>query len=183
MNILLINGGARKISRTRALTKAFETALKAKNIPTRFFDVGIDLLPIYTGSETDNDLPAVQKLIHLAQQADGFVVCTPEYHNGMSGALKNALDFLGGAQFRGKPALIGAACGGGKGGINALNNLRLVLRGVYANVLPDQIVADPEHFDPYMELIHPDIKARVEQMADELIRAVKLNSQEKVTQP
>ncbi|MFY0545861.1 NADPH-dependent FMN reductase [Brevibacillus sp. H7] len=175
MNLLLINGGARKISRTRGLTQAFDAALKAKGVSTRFIDLGVDLLPIFTGSESDKAQPVVQKLINLAQQADGFVICTPDYHNGMSGALKNALDFLGGAQFRGKPAVIGAACGGGKGGINALNNLRIVLRGVYANVLPDQIVADPEHFNEYMELVHPDAKARVEHMTQELIRFVKLN--------
>lgn len=174
MNLLLINGGARKISRTRGLTQAFEAALKAKGISTRYFDLGVEILPIFTGSEKDRELPAVQKLINLAQQADGFVICTPEYHNGMSGALKNALDFLGGAQFRGKPAIIGAASGGGKGGINALNNLRIVLRGVYANVLADQIVADPEHFDEYTELVDLGAKARVEQMSDELIRMVKL---------
>jgi azobenzene reductase len=174
MNLLLINGGARKISRTRGLTQAFDETLKAKGVSTRFFDLGVEILPIFTGNESDKALPAVQKLINLAQQADGFVICTPEYHNGMSGALKNALDFLGGAQFRGKPAVIGAASGGGKGGINALNNLRTVLRGVYANVLPDQIVADPEHFDNYTELTHPDAKARVEQMAEELVRMVKL---------
>ncbi|MCK9906868.1 NAD(P)H-dependent oxidoreductase, partial [Frankia sp. Cpl3] len=94
--------------------------------------------------------PAVKRLMAAAEQADGFVICTPEYHNGMSGSLKNALDFLGGKHFRGKAAIIGAACGGGKGGINALNNLRQVLRGVYAIVLPDQIVADPEHYDRHI---------------------------------
>jgi len=174
MNLLLINGGARKISRTRGLTLAFEKVLKGTGISTRFFDLGTEILPIFTGSEKDKQHPSVQKLIHLTQQADGFVICTPEYHNGMSGALKNALDFLGSAQFSGKPVIIGAASGGGKGGINALNNLRIVLRGVYANVLPDQIVADPDHFDADTELSHPDAIARVTQMAEELVRSVKL---------
>lgn len=174
MNILLINGGAREISRTRQLTKAFEVELAKNGVTTRQFDVGADMLPIFTGSQSDKENPAVQKLLALSQMADAFVICTPEYHNGMSGALKNALDFLGGAQFRGKPALIGAACGGGKGGINALNNLRLVLRGLYCNVLPDQIVADPEHFDEAMVLNHPAAMERVAQMTGELMRAIQV---------
>lgn len=172
MNILLINGGARAGSRTRGLTEAFERELREKGISIRIFDVGVNLLPLFTGSKEQLEQPGVQKLMSLAQKADGFVICTPEYHNGMSGSLKNALDFLGGAYFRGKPAIIGAASGGGKGGINALNNLRTVLRGLYANTLPDQIVVDPDHFDGKMGLSDPAMQERIRQMTEELQRAL-----------
>jgi azobenzene reductase len=36
-----------------------------------------------------------------------------------------------------------AAAGGGKGGINTLNNRRVVARGLYANVISKQVVLDP----------------------------------------
>lgn len=170
MNLLLVNGGARKISRTRGLTKAFEAALKEKGVTVNVFDVGIDMLPIFTGTEEDREAASVQKLTAYAREADGFVICTPEYHNGMSGALKNALDFLGGTHFRGKPVVIGATCGGGKGGINALNNLRIVMRGVYGNVLPDQIVVDPDHFDQQLQLVNYDMQERISQIANELVK-------------
>ncbi len=35
--------------------------------------------------------------------------------------------------------------GGGKGGINALNSMRTVARGVYANAIPKQVVLDGLH--------------------------------------
>lgn len=170
MKLLVMNGGTTEGSRTRALTKAFETVLRDKGVEILTFDTGVDILPIYTGRNEDLEVPAVKRLIEAAQEADGFVICTPEYHNGMSGSLKNAIDYLGGKQFKGKTAIIGAACGGGKGGINALNNLRQVLRGVYALVLPDQIVVDPEHFDQQVSVTNEDVLRRIEAMADELIR-------------
>lgn len=64
----------------------------------------------------------------------------------MSGALKNALDFLGSDEFEHKTVALIAVGGGGKGGMNALNNMRIVMRGVYANVIPRQLVLDPPCF-------------------------------------
>jgi len=174
MNIVVINGGARATSRTRGLALAFAHALTSRKVTVSYFDVGVDLLPIYTGSNDQQEIAAVKKLISFAEQADGFFICTPEYHSGMSGALKNALDFLGGKQFNGKPVVIGAAAGGGKGGMNALGNLRTVLRGVYALALPDQIVVDPDHFDEQLRLANQDVVDRLEMMADELVRVTGL---------
>lgn len=47
--------------------------------------------------------------------ADGVVLCTPEYHNAMSGALKNSLDYLSSSEFLHKPVALLAVAGGGKG--------------------------------------------------------------------
>jgi azobenzene reductase len=176
MKIAVINGGATEASRTRGLARAFEQALSKRETQVEFFDLGEQILPIYTGSDEQYNMEAVKALQKLAAEADGFVICTPEYHNGMSGALKNALDFLGSRQFRGKPVIIGAAAGGGKGGINALNNLRIVLRGVYALVLPDQFVADPHHFNDQQKITDYDAQERIDLMVDELVRITRLLS-------
>jgi azobenzene reductase len=170
MKILVINGGARVKSRTRGLANAFAEALQNRDVELSYIDLGVDILPIYTGSEEQANVDTVKKLLLAAEQADGFVICTPEYHNGMSGALKNALDFLGGKHFKGKPTVIGAASGGGKGGINALNHLRQVLRGVYALVLPEQIAVDPEHFDDRLQICNEDILQRIYSIGQELVR-------------
>jgi NAD(P)H-dependent FMN reductase len=176
MKILVLNGSATRHSHTRGLSKAFAQALQSEQVELLTFDVGKDMLPIYTGNAEDREHPAVRKLQSYAEQADGLVITTPEYHNGMSGALKNALDFLGSRQLKGKPVVIGAAAGGGKGGINALNGLRLVLRGVYAFVLPDQIVTDPDQHDEQADLVQWDALERVNNMATELLRITKLLS-------
>jgi azobenzene reductase len=176
MKILVINGSATKESNTRKLSQTVINLLKKSEVEVTYFDVGKDMLPIFTGSEEEKGHPMVQKLSTLADQADGFFICTPEYHNGISGALKNALDFLGGKHFRGKPIAIAAAAGGGKGGINALNNLRLVMRGVYGLVLPDQFIADPNCFNDSYEIGQEDAKGRLKNMVEELVRITGLLS-------
>lgn len=105
--------------------------------PATYFSLQKHPLPVFDGTEEQLKNRHVQTLQQLADEARGFFILTPEYHNGMSGALKNALDFLNKNHFHQNPAAIAAVSGGGKGGINALNNLRLVLRGLSTNVLPE----------------------------------------------
>jgi azobenzene reductase len=173
MKILVLNGSAREKSRSRGIANMVKEFLQDQYIDVTFFDVRFDELPLFKGG-SESDHSNVKKLRKLADEADGFFLITPEYHNGMSGSLKNALDFLGGDHFRGKPALIAASAGGGKGGINALNNLRLVLRGVYAVVLPEQFVADPHCFDEDFRFSDPEGEERLTAMVDELTKMTAL---------
>ena len=58
---------------------------------------------------------------------DGYVFVTPEYNHGISGALKNAIDFLFG-EWNDKTA--GFVSYGGAGGARAVEQLRLVMAEV-----------------------------------------------------
>ncbi|MGC5324309.1 NADPH-dependent FMN reductase [Brevibacillus sp. SYSU BS000544] len=176
MKILVLNGSSTEVSRTRGLTSFITSELKKHHIELVTFDVGKQILPLYNGNVEQYQLNEVQLLVQSAQEADGFFLTTPEYHNGISGALKNALDFLGGKQFKNKPVAIAAVAGGGKGGINALNNLRTVMRGVYGLVLPDQFVADPVHFNEQGDFSHQDAQARVQSLVQELVTMTELVS-------
>ncbi|WP_176786626.1 NADPH-dependent FMN reductase [Thermoactinomyces sp. DSM 45892] len=143
MQILVISGSARVESNTRKVANLGAKYLSELGADVTFFDVGHDILPLYSGAEGEDLLPNVQKLRDYASQAEAFLILTPEYHSAMSGSLKNALDFLGSSYFRQKPVSIAAAGGGGKGGINALNNVRTVIRGILGLGLPQQVVIDP----------------------------------------
>ncbi len=70
----------------------------AKYIADQFegelYDLAIEELPLYNGEESQRDLEAVKKLKTLVKAADGVVLCTPEYHNAMSGALKKLFRLL-----------------------------------------------------------------------------------------
>lgn len=55
---------------------------------------------------------------------DGFIFVTPEYNHGISGALKNAIDFVY-AEWNNKAA--GFVSYGGAGGVRAVESLRLVM--------------------------------------------------------
>ncbi|GAB1807539.1 NADPH-dependent FMN reductase [Priestia megaterium] len=138
MNILIINGSPRETGRTTQVTREIH-----KSYQSSFLDLSQLSLPIFTGEPHQYETEEVQELIEKIEKADGILLATPEYHGTMSGALKNAFDFLNSAYFAHKPVALLAVSGGGKGGINALNNLRTVTRALYANVLSKQLVLDP----------------------------------------
>ncbi len=138
MNILIINGSPRETGRTTQVTRELH-----KSYQSPFLDLSQLSLPIFTGEPHQYEIEEVKVLTEAIEKADGILLATPEYHGAMSGALKNAFDFLNSAYFAHKPVALVAVSGGGKGGINALNNLRTVTRALYANVLSKQLVLDP----------------------------------------
>ena len=167
MKILLINGSARPLSNTQKLTNLISQTEFPAHAELTIYDLSVNQLPIYTGEEGQYELPQVSLLCELAEEADGYIICTPEYHNSISGALKNLLDFLGADQFNQKIVQIFAVSGGGKGGINALNHLRLVMRGVGAMVVPQQHVVDADQLDAEGNFISERNRIIVQQQLDE----------------
>lgn len=88
--------------------------------------------PLYDGDlEKAEGVPAaVQRLSDQIKEADAVVVTTPEYNKNLSGALKNALDWVSrtkGGPWSGKPVAILSAAAGRAGGERAQNSLRLCL--------------------------------------------------------
>jgi len=68
---------------------------------------------------------------------DGYVFVTPEYNHGISGALKNAIDFLF-REWNNKAA--GFVSYGGAGGVRAVEHLRLVLAEVQMATVRNQVM-------------------------------------------
>jgi azobenzene reductase len=163
MKLLVINGTPRKYGRTRMAANYI-----AETYKTEYVDLSTFELPIFNGEEEQSELENVKGLRKLAMEADAFVLTSPEYHNGMSGALKNAIDFLGGSHFKHKPTALLAVAGGGKGGMNTLSNMRIVARGVYANVIPKQLILDPPGFDQETKTLNEKSKTQVDSLMKEL---------------
>ncbi|MCH7587621.1 MAG: NAD(P)H-dependent oxidoreductase [Chloroflexi bacterium] len=90
-------------------------------------------LPIFNGdrraSNTNTD---VFRLRETMRNAQGMIIGSPEYHGGISGALKNAIDWMGFDVFEDK--LIGLVCTSGEpmGAVNTLGSLRMIARAVHA---------------------------------------------------
>ncbi len=116
--IVGIAGSLRRKSFNLGLLKAI-----AATAPPRVrFDVRtIDGIPLYNADvEAAEGLPpAVATLKDAIASADGVILSTPEYNNGVPGVFKNAIDWASrpaediGRVFGGKPvALIGASPGG-----------------------------------------------------------------------
>jgi len=112
-------------------------------------------LPLYDGDlEAENGIPAeVQSLADAIAAADAVVIASPEYNKGVSGVMKNALDWVSrteGSPWAGKPVAIMSATAGRAGGERVQTMLRACMNPFRAHVLagPEVLVgACHEAFD------------------------------------
>jgi chromate reductase len=119
-----------------SLRKASTNRLLMLEAVRRFGDADFvegDLrLPLYDGDlEAASGIPAeVQALADQIAAADAVIVATPEYNKGISGVLKNALDWVSrtkGAPWANKPVALMSAAAGRAGGERTQNMARLCL--------------------------------------------------------
>ncbi|MHA6346643.1 NADPH-dependent FMN reductase [Roseivivax sp. CAU 1761] len=107
--------------------------------PSRFDEAPI-ALPLFDADLQAEGIPAaVQDLSDRIAAADAVIVATPEYNKGISGALKNALDWISrteGNPWRDKPVAILSASAGMAGGPRAQAMLRLCLTPFRPLLLP-----------------------------------------------
>jgi len=103
-------------------------------------------IPLYN-ADLDGDAPppAVARLKAAIAEADGLVLCSPEYNYGMPGVLKNAIDWASRPGFasplKGKPVLIATASPGTAGGVRAQAQIRDALAATLARPVVRQHVA------------------------------------------
>src|ERR1700744_5730080 len=133
-NILAISGSLRASSSNHAILRTLK-----EMIPTDTnYNIynGISEIPAFDPG-LDNGTPpsAVTAFRKQLAEADGIIICTPEYAYGVPGALKNALDWtVSSASFSGKPiALITASTGGE----NAHEALIKILGAIDAKITPE----------------------------------------------
>ncbi|WP_223700899.1 NADPH-dependent FMN reductase [Sutcliffiella deserti] len=170
MKIVVINGSPRKSGRTGVASRFIQ-----RSYHTDLIDLSEGEIPLYNGEAYQDELENVKMLREKVKGADAVLLLSPEYHSGMSGALKNAMDYLGSVQFHSKPVGLIAVAGGGKGGINALNNMRTVGRGVYANVIPKQLVLDPHCFNLENDTLNEESANLVDALYKELTMYVEMH--------
>ncbi|WP_327328574.1 NAD(P)H-dependent oxidoreductase [Streptomyces sp. NBC_01210] len=106
-----IGGTGRPGSTTdKALAMALRGAAEA-GARTRLFDAGsLGVLPLFQPQHTERSETALELLDALAR-ADGVLLASPSYHGGVSGLVKNALDYLEDLSDDPRPYLDGRAVG------------------------------------------------------------------------
>lgn len=97
-------------------------------------------LPLYDGDiETSDGIPAeVETLAKQIFDADAVILASPEYNKGISGALKNALDWVSrvdGNPWDQKPIALMSAAAGRSGGERAYVMMRDCLAPLRANII------------------------------------------------
>ncbi|BAU27767.1 NAD(P)H-dependent FMN reductase [Aneurinibacillus soli] len=136
IKILAISGSLRSNSSNTALVRAIAN-LSPKNIEFTIYN-GLGDLPHFNPDIDidDNEPPAVKDLRTQLKEADGVLLCTPEYANGVPGVLKNALDWIvSSGEFVNKPVAVISASPHPLGGEKAHASLLLTLNMVSAEVV------------------------------------------------
>ena len=113
----------------------------------------------------DNPPENVSNFRRQLKQADGILICTPEYAMGVPGTLKNAIDWtVSSMEFSHKPvALITASTAGQKGHQSLIDTLKIIeadmpddsqllISHVKTKVKDDKII-DPETLQQIKKLI------------------------------
>lgn len=141
MNILGISGSLRRASFNTVLLHAAQELLPA-GVTLAIHD--LHGLPLFDQDVEEQGDPApVAALKDAVAQADALLLACPEYNGGITGVLKNAIDWISrpgiarsSAPLAGKRACIVGASPGATGTVRAQDQLRLVLRRAGAVVEP-----------------------------------------------
>jgi len=118
-NIVAISGSTRPDSTNQHLIQAIA------GLTTDLFKIvlyeGISTLPHFNPEQVDHAGELVDHFRQLLKEADGVLICTPEYAHGVPGSLKNAIDWVvGTGEFSHKPVLLITASTDGQYGHKAL---------------------------------------------------------------
>lgn len=161
MHIAILAGSNRREATSTKLCLYLKSQLEEMGCTVTLIDLYRTPLPFYT---SDNKAPNDVNLINLKMtmlQADAIVLGTPDYHGGMSGVLKNALDHLGSEHFDSK-AVLSVSSSGGAVGVSPLQQLQVTVRNVHGINCPEWISIGAENrvFDEGGAPVNAKIKER-----------------------
>lgn len=132
-------------------------------------------LPLYIHGMTPPS--GARRLIEAVAQADAMVWSSPLYHGTISGALKNALDWLELLAHRDPPYLTDKVIGlvataGGVQGLQAINTMEWVVRSLRGLTLPLTAPVSHAHqaFDAEGQPRDAKVQAHLHRLGHELVR-------------
>lgn len=170
VKIVGIGGSLRPESSSYQALNLAIARVQALGASAQILDLRQMQLPFCNGGNEYPEYPDVNQLRETVAEADGLILATPEYHGGVSGVLKNALDLMSFEQLSDKvTGLISVL--GGQSNSNALNELRINMRWVHAWVIPEQIAIGQswKAFSEDGKLLDEKLSQRFDQFAQSLV--------------
>lgn len=169
MHLLGISGSLRAASLNTQLVHAAAEIVA----PDRFTMADLRL-PLYDGDLEAAGMPeSVTRLVEQIRAADAIVIATPEYNAGLSGVMKNALDWVSRIPpmaFKGKPTAIVSAAAGRSGGARAQMTLRHCLVAFRPKLVqgPEVLIANASAAFEGGALVDPGGRKLLEELMGEL---------------
>jgi FMN reductase len=146
---------------------------------TEVFDLYSLNLPMYS-PESMRVPEAAQRFIDAVADCQGMIWCSPLYHGSVSGAFKNAIDWLEHLSQNTPPYLtdkiIGlVATAGGVQGLQAINTMQFIVRAMHGWAVPIvlPIAMAWQVFDQEGKILDDNLQAQLEGLGREVYRAAK----------
>jgi FMN reductase len=140
LRVVGLGGSMARVSRSRAALQIALAGAASAGASTALLDLRELDLPMYNPDEND-PTRAASTLIEACYGADGLIWSSPMYQGSISGALKNALDWLHLLGDRDPPylhdkviRLVSAA--GGTHGLQAINTMEFAVRALRGWAVP-----------------------------------------------
>ncbi|USG63667.1 NAD(P)H-dependent oxidoreductase [Brevibacillus ruminantium] len=175
MKIIGIAGSMNPDSTTKKAVKiALDSARKA-GAQVELIHLAEWPMPIYDVRDDETTYPSiVHQFVNKISEADGLIIASPEYHGTISGALKNALDFLSARQLKDKPVAVLGVAAGSLGATNTVNTLHLIMRNLHAWALPSSPSVPTAYsaFDSDGKLKDARLQERVEMLGMQLVHTI-----------
>jgi chromate reductase len=175
-----ISGSLRRYSFNAGLLRAAQAELPGG---TRLEIASIADVPLYNADveEADGMPPAVVALKEAIAVADGLLLATPEYNNGIPGVFKNAIDWTSrppadiARLFAGKPVAVIGASPGGFGTILAQDAWLSVLRTLGAQMWSGgrlMVSGAGKAFDREGNLVDDAVRQRLGKFVADFVAAI-----------
>lgn len=139
IKLLAISGSLRRLSSNKALLHA-ATILVPPSIKIIVYD-GLGDLPLFNPDLEGIEIRSVIDFRTRLKESDGVLIASPEYAHGVTGALKNALDWVvSSGEFQNKPvALLNTS----SRAIHAQDSLREIIKTMDARVISEASLTIP----------------------------------------
>ena len=144
LNILAVVGSLQRASVTRVVVCHVARQLQAAGCAVDVLDFEKEPLALYN-PDTAHDLPGYSELQARVHRADVIVLGSPDYHGGISGAMKNFLDHFW-YEFAGK--LFATIVASHEKGLTVTDQVRTVARQCNAWTLPYPQIKNVPPFPP-----------------------------------
>lgn len=176
LRIVGLGGSLARTSRSRAALRVALAGAASAGAETMLLDLRELALPMY---DPDHDEPteAAAQLIESCHAADGMLWSSPLYQGTISGAFKNALDWLHVLGMRDPPFLHDTVVGlisaaGGTQGLQAINTMEFAARALRAWPVPYvvPVATAAQVFEPDGLVRDESVAAQLRMLGGEVVR-------------
>ena len=161
LNVLAVVGSLNRISSTRTVIAHVARQLKATGAVVDLLDLLDEPLALFN-PDLAHQSQGFAALQNRVQQADVYVLGTPDYHGSISSAMKNFLDHFW-HEFAGK--LFATIVASHEKGLTVTDQLRTVARQCYAWSLPYGVSFADQADVQGEEIIREPLQQRLEMLA------------------